>query len=424
MYYSIDAVNAAIPIFSGTATFKQEKYSCATFANIYHKWLPSAGLYADLSSLTQPFGLGPAELVLKGRSYPVHIISISANSDRKTVAVADFAESAVFGSLEIESHLFFNLFNFLGYVGSCIGTSKNTMSWSRDRIEFSLADSIITIDKRIDYSDRLKELKALGGYITTHQGFIENLHGRSQIMISKRMNCLQYFLAFLNGAWCGPLIVNQNNTFLYYRNTFHSPYEYRHSLVTILNPFPIFNLSMNFSHFYFDKYWSLIIRRLIHTYIVCNDSSQLTVEMGLALIQTSLESMAYIFLVEVAGASISKRKYEKLSASLRIKYLLEKFRIPTQIPQSLQSLGNTGARLRLNNGPDILTKLRNLLVHPTKKNREEFDAFDATSKIEAWILAMWYFELCLLHLLGYRGNYCSRVKDNQKRTNERTVPWL
>lgn len=424
MYYSIDAVNAAIPIFSGTATFKQEKYTCATFASIYHKWLPSAGLYADLSSLTQPVRLGPAELILKGRSYPVHIISISFNSDRKTIAIADFTESTVFGSLEIKRPLFFNLFNFLGYVGSSIRTSKNTITWSRDRIEFSLADSIITIDKRTDYPDRLKELKALGGYITTHQGYIENLHGRSQILISKRMNCLQYFLAFLNGAWCGPLIVNQDSAFLYYRNTFHSPYKYRHSLVTVLNPFPIFNLAMNFSLLYLDKYWSPIIRRLVHTYIVCNDSSQLTVEMALALVQTSLESMAYIFLAEVSGASISKRKYEKLAASMRIEFLLDKFKIPTQIPQSLQSLGNTATSLKLNNGPDILTKLRNLLVHPTKKNREEFDTFDATSKIEAWALAMWYFELCLLHLLGYRGNYCSRVKDNQKTTNERAVPWI
>ncbi len=68
-------------------------------------------------------------------------------------------------------------------------------------------------------------------------------------------------------------------------------------------------------------------------------------------------------------------------------------------------------------GPEALTEIRNLLVHPAKKLRAPDVPADVL--VDIGRLAIWYLELALMFLLGYTDLYTSRVEHWQTRP----VPW-
>jgi hypothetical protein len=64
--------------------------------------------------------------------------------------------------------------------------------------------------------------------------------------------------------------------------------------------------------------------------------------------------------------------------------------------------------------------VRNAIVHP-KKSRTSAVDFDAM--IDAWKLAMWYFELTVLWRLGYEGAHTCRWRTNLSEFSLEPVPW-
>jgi hypothetical protein len=53
-------------------------------------------------------------------------------------------------------------------------------------------------------------------------------------------------------------------------------------------------------------------------------------------------------------------------------------------------------------GPHVVTDLRNIVIHPIRKRRDEFISGDLPWE-EAARLALWFGELAMLGLCGYHG---------------------
>jgi hypothetical protein len=72
--------------------------------------------------------------------------------------------------------------------------------------------------------------------------------------------------------------------------------------------------------------------------------------------------------------------------------------------------------------PDAITQIRNSIVHPTKKNRMEFNNLSQEA-CDVLDLCRWSLELCILKLCNYNGVYTNTLKRLQYNGDVDTVPW-
>jgi len=75
------------------------------------------------------------------------------------------------------------------------------------------------------------------------------------------------------------------------------------------------------------------------------------------------------------------------------------------------------------NGPEVITWLRNSLVHSSDKKRGEMKSLEGMVWYQCSQLALQYLELALLWICGYRGNYARRAFKGSKGEDEVLVPW-
>jgi hypothetical protein len=72
----------------------------------------------------------------------------------------------------------------------------------------------------------------------------------------------------------------------------------------------------------------------------------------------------------------------------------------------------------INNIGELITVLRNKLIHPTKKNREYLDRVPPGVRAAAVYAGIQIASLVMLKTMGYRGQYFDIVLHEL-----RTVPW-
>jgi hypothetical protein len=101
----------------------------------------------------------------------------------------------------------------------------------------------------------------------------------------------------------------------------------------------------------------------------------------------------------------------RLPASGRVRLLLQWAGIPVELPTHLGALAGRRGRLSQPDvaGPELIFDVRNNLVHPPKRI-DEPEWPDHNELLEAWQLATWYLELAVVRLLGYQGEYVSRLR--------------
>jgi hypothetical protein len=114
----------------------------------------------------------------------------------------------------------------------------------------------------------------------------------------------------------------------------------------------------------------------------------------------------------------------KLPASARVRLLLQWAGIPVELPAQFHELAARRRRLSKPDlaGPELVFDVRNSLVHPPKRI-EEPDWPDHDELVEAWQLATWYLELAVVRLLGYQGEYVSRLRLEGWIGDTDLVPW-
>ncbi len=162
-----------------------------------------------------------------------------------------------------------------------------------------------------------------------------------------------------------------------------------------------------------DPAWQEVLRLGVDLYVTANtqDSSQVS----LTIAQSLLELLSWAVLVEHRGLVLGD--WDRVWASDRLRLLLSFAQIPIGIPPCLGDLARVMRQRNWVDGPHVVTDLRNIVIHPTKKRRDDFMSGDLPWE-EAARLALWYGELTILRLCGYHGRYMNRLS-----AAEGNVPW-
>jgi hypothetical protein len=104
--------------------------------------------------------------------------------------------------------------------------------------------------------------------------------------------------------------------------------------------------------------------------------------------------------------------------------LLQWAGIPVELPSQFVALAARRGRLGQSDvaGPELIFDVRNSLVHPPKRI-EEPEWPHHNELFEAWQLATWYLEPAVVRLLGYQGEYVSRLQLEGWSGDTEPVPW-
>jgi len=127
---------------------------------------------------------------------------------------------------------------------------------------------------------------------------------------------------------------------------------------------------------------------------------------SVVLAQAGLELLAWRRIT--AEMRLSEKGRSNLDTADQLRLLLSGTELTLDIPVELLELSK--AKLP---GPVAVTRARNAVVHPIDNS-----GLTKEQTVEAQSLALWYFEMLLLRMIGYNGEYWDRLgKEN------RIVPW-
>jgi hypothetical protein len=114
----------------------------------------------------------------------------------------------------------------------------------------------------------------------------------------------------------------------------------------------------------------------------------------------------------------------RLSAGASVRLLFQWAGIPVELPDRFSALARRQGRLSQPYwaAPELIFNLRNGLVHPPK-NVADPEWPEANELIDAWRLSAWYLELSIIRVLGYSGEYSSRLNSAGSRDKTEPVPW-
>lgn len=256
------------------------------------------------------------------------------------------------------------------------------------------------------------------GYGITHECSIQRSDGKSFSVeeASKTLNVLHLFLSFARGGNCGVTLITGSD------EKGRRAWEQWGTYST----YPWFRLSSWLDHRYtnndalskaFPGFWRIVgqktdapddpVRVALYWYLRSNESDVL--QAGIILTQAALERLARQLL--------PNEKYETLkNTAERIHAVLEETGIGPAIPQSCKELREVAQV----DGPEILTKIRNDLVHAEMRTNVSLEAY-----LEARDLGQWYVELLLLRLFEYEGQYANRLAYKYEGIwKPEVVPWV
>jgi len=263
------------------------------------------------------------------------------------------------------------------------------------------------------------------GYEITHVGSLQRLDDASFTAADTRpvLDLLFWLLTFARGRWCGVLLpvgldvggervweqwgvpkVHQRTPTGDQGSSWYLPDSEALGLT-----FPMMVSQWS------DPAWQEVLRLAIDLYATANVQSSSSI--ALVIAQATLELLAWAVLVERQQV-ISRTGFKKLETSATLKRLLDNSGIPIEIPAGLPKLSAEAADRQWENGPHVITSLRNAVVHPTWNRHTGLGIPDLPWQ-DAARLSLWYVELILLRFLEYAGPYRNRLT-----FSEETVPWV
>jgi hypothetical protein len=165
-------------------------------------------------------------------------------------------------------------------------------------------------------------------------------------------------------------------------------------------------------------FWSNILDRAIEWQILTENAAYESEEQALFTVQMLLEMLSYVVLVEDSQV-LGEDGYGKLPASDRITLLCGHThqRITIDLPWREEFTSFCTAN-SLRNVGELITALRNKLIHPTKKNREYLDRVPPRLRSAAISLGTQIASLVLLKTIGYKGAYFDILHHDMRQ-----VPW-
>lgn len=268
-----------------------------------------------------------------------------------------------------------------------------------------------------------EELNTLGHYGVTGFGRVARKDGStfSSDKLLPLLEAIHHWASFAQGSWVAPLLptgFSVKNVRLW-----------QDPGIRIVKPFkrcnnwfdrhttPIFERSLRL----FWTQWKNgadkdTLHELIYWYLRANDD-RAGIDGNIILSQLALEQFAYRFLV-LKTKVLSKTKFNNSNAAERIRRLLQDLDVPTEVPESLESLHELSSRKSWRDGPEALAKFRNEIVHHQRKNLQEYEPALA----DMWSLSLWFIELAILSFIGYSGPYGNRLVTRYVGETE-LLPW-
>lgn len=286
----------------------------------------------------------------------------------------------------------------------------------------------IIVDFLSDAADLIKEMKKFDGYSITHAGSAKICNDNMRYEDAENLlDALYYYLAFLSGFWCGPVLslgfldgikkwekwdivtnewyANVIDPIRIERSTPISSFRDKVRLTTwhsqwIWSKFAD-NSSLNqvFNGFmakWEDESWKDYLKTAIFLYVEATQAAGGT-EGAIVLAQAALELLASLHSVHHLKGKPCKNIFEQIHADERIRWLLEDLCIPTEIDSKvhpdLEDLRNHCSSALKNephkDGPKAITLVRNAIIHPyIKKVDNILSKTDDKVKLEILDLAI------------------------------------
>ena len=287
----------------------------------------------------------------------------------------------------------------------------------------------VTLDELADSDDIRKRLNAAGGYGVTHVGRLERLDGAPFTLADadQVLNAVAVYSSFACGRWTGPVLpvgygADGDQVWDHWRGSRIDSYASRQTWMDTGDPKGACYTGP-FAGFYgrwCDPFWRDVVHAAVHWYVEsCGCAG--SVEGSIVLTQAAFELLSSVVLVETERW-LGPDGYDKLPAADKLRLLLRWARVPGDLPPELPELCKAA---KANNWTDLsagLTAVRNMITHPTPRNRKAADRLSSNVHVECWSAGLWCLELCLLRVFNYTGRYGDRLRQRFAGQTV-SVPW-
>lgn len=420
--YTTSSPNETVELYSGELILRLNGREMTEKGRILLKWLPEPRALFEINSLSGFIPLDDGTIFVPALNYscPVSVLRFSGTWDQD-VGLVDTCEGLVRDNeVPVDGmvdQVIFHLPNFHSYLGEAIRNAEMTKAW-RGRLVLEHGLWRIHLDAVPDADELRKVLRADSGFAITNVGLIQ-LKDEKRFELTDAvgiLGALYYYFSFARGIWCGPLLPIAFDAGVKKWSRWEPPKvrgwrewpswfpELEYGVVQLQ---PLSDAFSGFMRLWDDALWREPIKNAVHWYIEANTNAG-GVEGGIVLVQTALELLSWVYLVEDKASKVmSGNKFNEAQAEKRIVSLLDKLSIPTG-----EAEGGVGA----------LVSLRNAIVHPKKSKRQRVIEVGVSAHIEALTFGLWCLEMALLRLIGYNGVYWSRLRHGSNE-QVRTVPW-
>jgi hypothetical protein len=318
------------------------------------------------------------------------------------------------------SSVTFHILNFRDYVGDWIDCDGHRY---RGRLVFEAEGWRVTLDQRSSFKELQESLRAVGGYAFTHIGLLQRIDGAvfTSDEAEDVLAGLHWFLSFMRGTWVCPILfsgIDSIDSIVWQRWDAGrvSPWAGPPSWCDTVYWDAAKEAFITFMAQWRDPFERSVLKTGIGQYVSANKPSP--VELAIMVAQSGLELLGWVEFVETGKIAKEAWKHS-LTAANKMERLLQLGRIDTKIPNRLGSL--VGLDSNWHSGPDVVAGVRNILVHPRKKDGALGWQGDVLT--DAWMLATHYLERTLLRRLGVSKRIRSRLNPSPYVGAVEDPPW-
>jgi hypothetical protein len=284
-----------------------------------------------------------------------------------------------------------------------------------------LGEWTMTVDARPDLGAVIETLKDTGKYAVTHLGMLHRIDARpfTAKECEPVLRAYQFASSFVLGRFTCPALAEARDESgrLVWRE-WGAPLAdplggvdawWNTTAAPIADPVRLLGERL------LDPKRGRVARHLAQSYVASNRGG--FVEQRITIAFAALELLSWQRAVLEDGAD--PEKHQNKNADWRLRALLKEANIPiSPIPAHLPALKAFAKKEGHSDAPKAVAEVRHRLTHPKRLD----DLYDQDRPLtEAWLLAVRYLELLILHWVGYAGRVVDRTKRGWPQVD--AVPW-
>lgn len=426
--------NEDIDIYDGPFELGIDSELINVSGRIYYSWFPyqSSNFYCKLEGeqdILSPTVLGglKVEVIRDGMKMSDAFITNIENTYIRGRLIGE----VVSGDKSISvSKAKFVIPNFRDFLGDPVKqTLDHKIVSLLNRLVLENQEFLLTIDKSPNFNNLKERLKLSGGYCLLFSCSLEKKESNLSYQDVVRFNrCLSKFLSFYCGDRATPMLVEgvfeEEVKWVDYSGYKSSAYQKVNSWAPAHSIEALNEFWCSFYDYYRNEDNQRFISSIIHWYIEANTNSGY-IEGSVISCQVALELIYNWMLVEQEPLLMG-RDTLNISASNKIRLLLSKIGLTSSAPTAFSELQSyVEDNNDLPDAVEAFVQFRNALVHGNQDKRRRLVEIPIGVKIELQQLGLWYIEVSLLKIWGYKGKYCNRCSGSTwAGDGEEIMPYL